>query len=151
MSAIISTQKLRPIRDLSSPSLPAAETCGSRRLPEHRSKSTRHGAHEEPLTSAEVARSRHQSYLLQKLPHRYAKPRVVGVRHVCANDAARDFSLTRVAPRDTPRTNVGAEFDEAPSRKVIQIELQAVFQAGSVLRTRNWCTRLTFVGAILPR
>src|SRR6516162_236539 len=37
----------------------------------------------------------------------------VGVRHVCANDAPRDFSLTRVTPRDTPRTDVGAELDEA--------------------------------------
>src|SRR6516162_1144798 len=105
MSATVSIQKLRCIGDPSSPGLPAAETCSSRRLPEHGRKPASHGAHKEPLTPAEVARSRHQSYLLQKLPHRYAKPRVVGVRHVCANDAARDFSLTRVAPRDTPRTN----------------------------------------------
>jgi hypothetical protein len=32
----------------------------------------------------------------------------------------------RVAPRDTPRTDISAELDEAPSRKVIQIELQAI-------------------------
>jgi hypothetical protein len=51
---------------------------------------------------------------------------VVGVRHVCANDAPRDLSLIRATPRNTPRTDVSAELDEAPSRKVIEIELQAI-------------------------
>jgi hypothetical protein len=32
-----------------------------------------------------------------------------------------------VTPRNTSHTNVGAKLDEAPSRKVIQIELQAIF------------------------
>jgi hypothetical protein len=48
---------------------------------------------------------------------------VVGVRHVCANDAPRDFSLTGVIPRDTPRTDVGAKLDEALAGEVIEIEL----------------------------
>jgi len=48
---------------------------------------------------------------------------VVGVRHVCANDALRDFSLVKITPRDTPRTDVGAELDEALAGEVIEIEL----------------------------
>jgi hypothetical protein len=123
MSAIVSIQKLRAIRNLPSPSLPAAETCGSRRLPKHGCKSTRHGAHEEELATAEMARSRHQSYLLHEAANRYAKPSVVGVRHVCANDTLCDFSPVRITPRDTPRTDVGAELDEALTGEVIEIEL----------------------------
>src|SRR6516162_6574831 len=98
MSATVSIQKLRCIGDPSSPGLPAAETCGSMRLPEHGRKPASHGAHEEPLTSAVVARSRHQSYLLPEAANRYAKPRTAWVCHVCANDAACDCPLMRVTP-----------------------------------------------------
>jgi hypothetical protein len=70
-----------------------------------------------------VARARNQGHLLREAPNRQAEPRVVGVRHVCANDAPRDFSLTRVTPRDTPRTDVAAELDEALAGEVIEIEL----------------------------
>ena len=70
MSATVSIQKLRCIGNLPSPSLPAAETCGSRRLPEHGRKPASRGAHEEPLTSAEVARARNQGYLLHEAPNR---------------------------------------------------------------------------------
>jgi hypothetical protein len=70
-----------------------------------------------------VARARNHGYLLREAPNRYAKPRVVGVRHVCANDAPRDFSLTRITPRDTPRTNIFAGLDEALSSKEVEVEL----------------------------
>ena len=70
-----------------------------------------------------MARARDQGYLLHGAANRNAKPGVVGVRHVCANETPRDFSLTRVTPRDTPRTDVGAELDEALAGEVIEIEL----------------------------
>ena len=40
-----------------------------------------------------------------------------------------------------PRTDVGAELDEALSCEVIEIELQSVLQADSMSRTRHCCTR----------
>jgi hypothetical protein len=70
-----------------------------------------------------VARPRNQGYLLREAPNRQAKPRVVGVRYACANDAPRDLSLIRAAPRNTPRTDVIAELDEALSGKLVQVEL----------------------------
>ena len=136
MSATVSIQKLRCIGNLSSPSLPAAELAGSRWPPEHGGKSTRHGANEEPLMPSEVARSRHQSYLLHEAAHRYSKPGI-WISHVCANDAARNLSLTGITPRYTPRTDVGPEFDETLSGELVQVELQAVLQAGSGSRTRH--------------
>ena len=77
--------------------------------------------------AAVVTRARDHGYPLYEAANRYAKPRTAWVCDVCANDAARDFSMMGVTPRNTPRTNVGAKLDEAPSRKVIQIELQAIF------------------------
>jgi hypothetical protein len=75
-----------------------------------------------PLTSAVVARARYQSYLLRELADGYSKPRMPWVSHVGPDYTARDFSLMRVTPRDTPRTEVGAELDEAFSSEAIEIE-----------------------------
>jgi hypothetical protein len=63
---------------------------------------------------------------------------MVCVRHIGSNYTARDFSL-RVAPRDAPRTGVGAGVDEALAGEVIEIEPQAILQAGSISRTRHRC------------
>jgi len=140
VSATVSIQKLRCIRNLSTPSLPAAEFAGSWRPPENNRKLTGYGAHEEPLTSAVVTRASNQSYLLQEpVNGHYSKPSTIRICHVCANDAPRNFSPMRSTPRNTTRTNVGAEPDEALSSKVIQIELQAILQANSGSRTRHRC------------
>ena len=133
--------KLRPIRNPSSPSLPAAESRGSRRLPKHGSKSTRHGAHKKNLMASEVTRAIHQSYPLNESTHRYSKPSMARVRHVGGDCTARDFSSMRVTPRDTPRTDVGAELDESLPSEVIEIELQSILKANSVSRARHCCTR----------
>jgi hypothetical protein len=45
------------------------------------------------------------------------------VSHVGSDYTARDLSSMRATPRDTPRTDVGAELDEALSSEVIEIEL----------------------------
>ena len=74
----------------------------------------------------------------------------MGITHLGADYAARNLSPVGVSPRNAAYANVRSKPDEAPSRKVIQIELQAVFKAGPVSRTRHRCTRLTFVGATLP-
>src|SRR6516164_144310 len=74
MSATISIQKLRCVGDLPSQSLPTAELAGSRRLPEHGCKPTRHWAHEEELSSAEVSSPSCQSYPLYVAANRYLKP-----------------------------------------------------------------------------
>jgi len=68
----------------------------------------------------------------------------MGITHLGADYAARNLSPGGVSPRNAAYANVRSKLDEAPSRKMIQIELQAVFKAGSVSRTRNWYTRLAF-------
>jgi hypothetical protein len=71
--------------------------------------------------------------------------------HVGGDHAARDFSSMRVTPRDTPRTDVSAEPDEAPSSEVIEIELQSVLKANSASKTRHCCTQPILIGTILPQ
>jgi hypothetical protein len=70
-----------------------------------------------------MTRARHQSYLLHEAANRYAKGGTVWVGHVCADDAARDFSLMGVTPRNTPRTNIFPGLDEALSSKEVEVEL----------------------------
>src|SRR5262249_49147390 len=77
----------------------------------------------------------------------YSKPTLVWISHVSGNDAASDLSLIRVAPGDTAGTNIGAELDEAPSRKRVEVKLQSILKASSVSRTRHCCTTPIFVGA----
>jgi hypothetical protein len=72
--------------------------------------------------SAVVARARDQSYQLLEPADRYSKPGTAWVGHVGGNYTARDSSLAGVAPRNTPRTNIGAKLDETLSSKVIEIE-----------------------------
>ena len=62
---------------------------------------------------------------------------MVCVRHIGSNYTARDFSLMRVAPRDAPRTAVGAGVDQALAGEVIEIELESILKAGSGSRTRH--------------
>jgi hypothetical protein len=76
--------------------------------------------------SSEVSRSRDQGYLLHEAAKLYAKPSMTGIGHVCANDAARNYSLTRIIPRDAPRTDIASELYEALSCKLVEVELQAV-------------------------
>jgi hypothetical protein len=45
------------------------------------------------------------------------------VSHVGGDYTARDFSLMRATPRDTPHTDVGAELYEAPPRKQVEVGL----------------------------
>jgi len=136
------------VGDLPTPALPAAEPIGTRRFPEDSRKSMRRRALEEPLTSAEVARASDQGDLLQEAVNgHYSKPTLVWISHVSGNDAASDLSLIRVAPGDTAGTNIGAELDEALSRKRVEVELQSTLQAHSRTRTRHDCTTPIFVGA----
>jgi len=91
--------------------------------------------------ASEMAWARHQSYLLNESTHRYLKPSMAWVCHVGDDRTARDVSSMRVTPRDTSRTDVGAELDQTLSSEVIKIELESVLQASSVTRARHWCTR----------
>jgi hypothetical protein len=86
-----------------------------------------------------VARARHQSYLLREPANRYSKPSMAWVSHVGGDYTARDFASMRVTPRNTPRTDVGAELDKALPSEVIEIELQSILKANSVSRTRHRC------------
>ena len=72
---------------------------------------------------AVVARARHQSHLLCEPADRNSKPSMVWVSYIGGDCAAGDFSSMRVTPRDTARTDVGAELDEALAGEVIEIEL----------------------------
>src|ERR1700730_6311661 len=78
-----------------------------------------------------MTRARHQSYLLREPANRYSKPSMAWVSHVGGDYTARDFSSMGVTPRDTPRTDVGAETDHALSSEVIEVELQSILQASS--------------------
>jgi hypothetical protein len=53
----------------------------------------------------------------------YFKPSTAGVSHVGGDYTARYVALMRVTPRDTPRTDVDAEFDETLSGELVQVEL----------------------------
>jgi hypothetical protein len=77
---------------------------------------------------------------------RYLKPGTAWVSHVGSDYTARDLALIRVTPGDTPRTNVGAEFDEALAGEAIEIELESILKASSGSRTRHCCTTPIFVG-----
>jgi hypothetical protein len=59
---------------------------------------------------------------LYEAANRDLKPSTAGVSHVGGDYTARDFSLIRVAPRDTACANAGADLDEALSCKLIEIE-----------------------------
>jgi hypothetical protein len=48
------------------------------------------------------------------------------ISHIDGDYAARDFPLMGVTPRDMPRTDIVAEFDEALSSKEVEVELQTV-------------------------
>jgi hypothetical protein len=48
---------------------------------------------------------------------------MVWISHVGGDYTARDFSSMRATPRVAPRTDVGAEPDEALSSEMIEIEL----------------------------
>ena len=72
------------------------------------------------------------------------------VSHVGGDYTARDFASMRATPRDTPRTDVGAELDEALSSEVIEIELQSILKANSMSTARHFCTWQFLIGAILP-
>jgi hypothetical protein len=116
---------LRSISNLPAPGLPAAELAGSRGLPENCRQPICVGAKEKPLAASKMARARDQSYLLHEAANRYAKPGI-WISHVCANDAARNLSLTGITPRYTPRADVSPKFNETLSGKLVQVELQAV-------------------------
>jgi len=102
------------------------------------------------LMASKAARARHEGYLLCEPANRYSKPAVAWVSHVSGDYTARDFSSMRVTPRDAPSTDVGTELDEAPSSKVIEVELQAILQANSMSRARHCCTTPSFVEPLLP-
>src|SRR5262249_57448501 len=95
------------------PSLPAAETRGSRRLPENCSKPACHRTHEEPLMSAVVARARHQSYLLCEPANRNSKPTMAWVSHVGGDHAARNLSSMRAPPVAIPRPHLRTSLAQA--------------------------------------
>jgi hypothetical protein len=97
-----------------------------------------------------VARARYQSYLLCEPANRYSKPSMAWVSHVGGDYTAGDFSLMRVSPRDTPRTDIGTELDEALPSEVIEIELQSILKANSVSRARHLLYPAILIGAILP-
>ena len=48
----------------------------------------------------------------------------MGITHLGADYAARNLSPGGVSPRNAAYANVRSKLDEAPSRKMIQIELQ---------------------------
>jgi hypothetical protein len=75
--------------------------------------------------------------------NRYLEPSTAGVRHICADYTARDFSVMGIIPGYAPRTDIGPELDEALSCKLIEVELQSILQASSVSRTRH--RRLPFL------
>ena len=62
-------------------------------------------------------------------------------RNALRVERGRDCARRCADGGDTPRTDVGAELDEALSSEVIEIELQSVLQASSVTRSRRCCTR----------
>jgi hypothetical protein len=72
---------------------------------------------------SEVTWARDQGHLLYDAADRYTKPGMAWVSHIGADYTARYCSVMRVTPRDAPRTDVGAELDEALSSEVIEIEL----------------------------
>jgi hypothetical protein len=75
---------------------------------------------------------------------------MVWVSHVGIDYATRDLASMRIAPRNAPRPDVGAELDETPSSEVIEIELEAILQANSVSRARHMYTAI-LIAAILPQ
>jgi hypothetical protein len=74
---------------------------------------------------------------LREPANRYSKPSMAWVSHVGGDYTAPDFSSMRATPRDTPRADISAELDEAPSSEVIEIELQSILKANSVSRARH--------------
>jgi hypothetical protein len=52
----------------------------------------------------------------------------MGITHLGADYAARNLSPVGVGPGNAAYANVRSKLDEAPSRKVIEIELQAILQ-----------------------
>jgi hypothetical protein len=70
-----------------------------------------------------AARAGDQSYPLLKSANRNSKPAMAWGSHVGGDYTARDFASMRGTPRNTPRTDVGAEIDEALTGEVIEVEL----------------------------
>jgi hypothetical protein len=60
---------------------------------------------------------------LREPPNRYLHLGVGGITHGGGDHTARHLSSMGVTPRYTPRTDVGAELDEALSSEMIEIEL----------------------------
>ena len=80
-------------------------------------------ANKEPLASAEMPGFGNQRYLLGRVADLDAKPCMMGITHLGADYAARNLSPAGVSPRNAAYANIRSKPDEAPSRKVIQIEL----------------------------
>jgi hypothetical protein len=78
LPAVVDRQKLRSIRDLPCPSLPATKFFRSGRHPEHRCSPMDGWANEVPLPAAKVSRARDQGDLLIRVLGLTAKPSCLG-------------------------------------------------------------------------
>jgi len=79
MSAIVSVQKLGRIRDLSSPSLTAAEASCAGWLPQNRDQTIHRGADEIPLMATEIPSSRNKENRLFAAAYLDTHPGVVRI------------------------------------------------------------------------
>src|SRR5690242_19492158 len=129
--------ELRSVSDVAWPGMPARKLLRPSRQPQDRCAPVQHRAHEEPLSTAIMARERGESYQLIELTNLNAKPAVKLTCHVGAEPSARYHVAVAVDPPDRLGTRLRAGGNQSSPYQQVDVELQALLKAQSLPGSRH--------------